>query len=144
MHFHQFDADPLTACAAVRHSRERLCARIAALQAQPDSVFVHDFPAVVAAVEADFRREEALLEHLGDACLHPRRADYAVVLCALHRTLPQIEGGDAVLGRQVADALGAVLSAPWDAAAGLDAAPARTTPARMPRARQAGTAKPLN
>jgi hypothetical protein len=115
MHFHHIDADPLTACAAVRDSRERLCARIAALQAEPDAVFVQDFPAVVAAVEADFRREEALLERLGDACLHPRRADYAVVLCALHRTLPQIEGGDAVLGRQVADALGAVLSVPWDA-----------------------------
>jgi len=119
MHFHHTDADPFTACAAVRHSRERLCARIAALQAQPDAVFVQDFPAVVAAVEADFRREEALLERLGDACLHPRRADYAVVLCALHRTLPQIEDGDAVLGRQVADALGAVLSVPWEAAAPL-------------------------
>jgi hypothetical protein len=130
MHFHQPDADPHAACAAVRHSRARLCARIAALQAQSDDIFVQDFPAVVAAVEADFRREEALLEHLGDACLHPRRADYAVVLCALHRTLAQIEGGDVVLGRQVADALGAVLSLPWDA--GTDA----------PRAPPAGTRRP--
>jgi hypothetical protein len=144
MHFHHPDADPLTACAAVRHSRERLCARIAALQAQPDSVFVQDFPAVVAAVEADFRREEALLERLGDACLHPRRADYAVVLCALHRTLPQIEGGDVELGRQVADALAAVLSAPWDAAAGLDAAVPQTPPARMPRPRPARAAELLH
>jgi len=115
MHFHHPDADPRTACAALRTSRARLRAIVAALQAQPDEVFIQDFPAVVAAVEADFRREEALLERLGDAALHPRRADYAVLLCALHRTLPQIESGDVGLGRQVADALDAVLSLPWDA-----------------------------
>ncbi|WP_413674880.1 hypothetical protein ACEN9H_11755 [Massilia cellulosiltytica] len=137
MHFHHPDADPLAACAALRTSRARLCARVAALQAQPDDAFVQDFPAVVAAVEADFRREEALLERLGDAALHPRRADYAVVLCALHRTLPQIEGGDVGLGRQVADALEAVLSLPWDAgtevaAATRQAPPPGTRPQRVP------------
>ena len=137
MHFHHPDADPLAACAALRTSRARLCARLAALQAQPDEVFVQDFPAVVAAVEADFRREEALLERLGDAALHPRRADYAVLLCALHRTLPQIEGGDVGLGRQVADALGAVLSLPWDAGTEVAAAtraapPPETRPQRVP------------
>jgi hypothetical protein len=115
MHLHHPDADALAACAALRTSRARLRAIVAALQAQPDEIFVQDFPAVVAAVEADFRREEALLERLGDAALHPRRADYAVLLCALHRTLPQIESGDVSLGRQVADALDAVLSLPWDA-----------------------------
>jgi len=115
MHFHHPDADPLAARAALRTSRDRLRARVAALLAQPDDIFVQDFPAVVAAVETDFRREEALLERLGDAALHPRRADYAMLLCALHRTLPQIEDGDVGLGRQVADALGAVLSLPWDA-----------------------------
>ncbi|MFS2025134.1 hypothetical protein [Massilia sp. CT11-137] len=128
MHFHHPDADPLAACAALRTSRARLCARVAALQAQPDDVFVQDFPAVVAAVEADFRREEALLERLGDAALHPRRADYAVVLCALHRTLPQIEGGDVGLGRQVADALEAVLSLPWDAGTEVAAATRQAPP----------------
>ncbi|WP_440962630.1 hypothetical protein ACL58G_17655 [Massilia sp. GER05] len=128
MHFHHPDADPLAACAALRTSRARLCARVAALQAQPDDVFVQDFPAVVAAVEADFRREEALLERLGDAALHPRRADYAVVLCALHRTLPQIEGGDVDLGRQVADALEAVLSLPWDAGTEVAAATRQAPP----------------
>ena len=137
MHFHHPDADPVAACAALRTSRARLCARVAALQAQPDDVFVQDFPAVVAAVEADFRSEEALLERLGDAALHPRRADYAVVLCALHRTLPQIEGGNVGLGRQVADALEAVLSLPWEtgtdvAAATRQAPPPGTRPQRVP------------
>jgi len=128
MHFHHPDADPLAACAALRMSRARLRARVAALQAQPDDVFVQDFPAVVAAVEADFRREEALLERLGDAALHPRRADYAVLLCALHRTLPQIERGDVGLGRQVADALEAVLSLPWDAGTEVGATTCQTPP----------------
>jgi hypothetical protein len=132
MHVHLPDADPLAACAALRTSRARLRARVAALQAQPDEVFAQDFPAVVAAVEADFRSEEALLERLGDATLHPRRADYAVLLCALHRTLPQIEGGDIGLGRQVADALGAVLSLPWDAGTEVAAA-ARRGPAEGAR-----------
>jgi hypothetical protein len=102
---------------ALRRCRRDLCARVAALRAQPDDAFVHDFPAVVTAVEAGFRHEETLLELLGDAGLHPRRADRAVILCALHRTLPQVEGGDIALGRQVADALDAVLTLPWDTAA---------------------------
>lgn len=108
----------ITPLIALRRCRRDLCARVAALRAQPDDVFVHDFPAVVTAVEAGFRHEEALLELLGDAGLHPRRADQAVILCALHRTLPQVEGGDVALGRQVADALDAVLALPWDTAAG--------------------------
>jgi hypothetical protein len=103
---------PAAACAALLRSRNDLCARVAALRAQPDDMFMHDFPAVVMAVEAGFRHEEALLELLGDAGLHPRRADHAVILCALHRTVPQVEGGDIALGRQVADALDAVLTLP--------------------------------
>jgi hypothetical protein len=102
---------------ALRRCRRDLCTRVAALRAQPDDVFMHDFPAVVTAVEAGFRHEETLLELLGDAGLHPRRADHAVILCALHRTLPQVEAGDIALGRQVADALDAVLALPCDTAA---------------------------
>jgi len=102
---------------ALRRCRSDLCARVAALRAQPDDAFMHDFPAVVTAVEAGFRHEETLLELLGDAGLHPRRADRAVILCALHRTLAHVEDGDITLGRQVADALDAVLTLPWDVAA---------------------------
>jgi hypothetical protein len=110
-----------------------LRARVAALRAQPDDVFMHDFPAVVTAVEAGFRHEETLLEVLGDAGLHPRRADHAMILCALHRTLPQVEGGDIALGRQVADALDAVLALPCVTAA---------APAHAPDAHAAGHALP--
>ena len=114
MHLHRIDTTPQAAGAILRNNRARLCACIVALQAQPDDVFVRDFPVVVTAVEAGFRHEEALLERLGDAGMHLRRADYAVLLRALHRMQPRVEEGDVALGRQVADALAAVLSLPWD------------------------------
>jgi hypothetical protein len=112
MRFHRIDLVPAAACAALRRARKTLRARIAALRAVPDAEFARQFPAIVAAVEAGFRHEEALLERLGDACLHPRRADHAVILCALHRTCSRLENGEVKLGRQVADALDAVLSLP--------------------------------
>jgi hypothetical protein len=106
------------AAAALQRCHRDLRSRVARLRTQPDDLFVQEFPAVVTAVEAGFRHEETLLELLGDACLHPRRADHAVILCALHRTLPQVEGGDIALGRQVADALDAVLALPPEPATG--------------------------
>lgn len=88
------------ACAALRHGRRLLRARVAALLALPDAAFAQAFPGVVAAVEAAFRHEEALLELLGDACLHPRRADHAVILCALHRSAARVAARPPVwLGR---------------------------------------------
>jgi len=112
MRFHYIAMAPAAAGAALRHARKTLRARIARLQAEPDAGFAQHFPAAVAAVEAGFRHEEALLELLGDACLRPRRADHAVILCALHRTLPRVEEGDVRLGRQVTNALDALLSMP--------------------------------
>lgn len=112
MRFHPFDMVPAAACAALRHGRKSLRNRIAVLRTAPDTEFAQQFPAMVAAVEAGFRHEEALLELLGDACLHPRRADHAVILCALHRTMSRVEAGDVNLGRQLANALDAVLSLP--------------------------------
>lgn len=112
MKFHPIGMVPGAACAALRHGRKTLRARVAAAQAEPDAGFAQHFARLVAAVEAGFRHEEALLEMLGDACLHPRRADHAVILSALHRVAPRVESGDVKLGRQVASALDAVLSLP--------------------------------
>ena len=100
------------ACAALHHRRKLLLCRIGALRADTDADFARHFPGFVAEVEATFRHEEALLELLGDACLRPRRADHAVILCALHRTASQVEHGELVLGRQVAAALAALLGQP--------------------------------
>lgn len=104
--------DPTHAAhAALSASRHALCARIAALQAQPDHGFIDAFAQVVAAVEAGLRHEEALLDRIGGICLRTRRADDAVILRALHRVTPDVERGDLALGREVAAALGAVLGA---------------------------------
>lgn len=116
MKFERFDMAPHAACAALRQRRSRLLAQLAVLRKSPDPAFAHGFPAMVAAVEAAFRQEEALLERLGEACLHPRRADHAVLLCALHRTAARVEAGDLALGRQVTAALDAVLHLPPPAA----------------------------
>jgi len=97
------------ACAALRHRRRLLRGRAGALCAATDADFIGHFPGFVAAVETGFRHEEALLELVGDACLRPRRADHAVILCALHRTAAQVERGDLALGRQVVAALAALL-----------------------------------
>jgi hypothetical protein len=117
MKFERFDMAPRTACAALRHRRGRLLAQLVRLRRSPDPAFAKDFPAMVAAVEAAFRHEEALLDLLGQACLHPRLADHAVILCALHRTAARVEAGDLALGRQVAAALDAILRLPRPTAA---------------------------
>ncbi|MGZ5182150.1 MAG: hypothetical protein ACXWC2_16825 [Ramlibacter sp.] len=110
MKFPHIALPPPATSAALRRHRSTLRARVKALRSEPDRKFVNDFPELVAAVEASFRHEESMLELLGDACLHPRRADHAVILCALHRTAPRVESGDVGLGRQVADALEHVLT----------------------------------
>lgn len=112
MKYRHIDVPPAGACAALQHRRRLLLDRIAALRTCPDSEFVREFPALVNAVEAAFRHEEALLELLDEACLHPRRADHASILCALHRTVTRVEGGDLQRGREVAAALEAILDAP--------------------------------
>lgn len=97
--------------AALSASRHALCARVAALEGQPDHGFAESFAQVVAAVEAGLRHEEALLDRIGGICLRTRRADDAVILRALHRVTPEVERGDVTLGRDVVAALGAVLGA---------------------------------
>ena len=100
---------PHARCAALRHDRRQLCRRVAGLASGPDDALVRGFGALVAAVEAGFRHEELLLETLGATRVHAQREDNAVVLCALHRVLPDVERGDCVLGRQVLAALAGVL-----------------------------------
>lgn len=112
MRFRQIAMPPQVACAALRHRRKLMLDRISALCAGTDADFARQFAGFVDAVEAAFRHEEALLELLGDACLHPRLADHAVILCALHRTVSKVERGDLELGRRVMAALAALLGKP--------------------------------
>ena len=99
--------------AAIRHARRRLCARLSTT-ADPactaDAIFIHEFPALIKAVEALFRHEETVMESLDYARLHEHLAENAIILTALHRTLPAVEDGDVALGRQLVAALLDVLS----------------------------------
>ncbi|QJE02158.1 hypothetical protein HH212_20815 [Massilia forsythiae] len=96
--------------AALRHARKSLCTRLHALAAQPDGAFACGFALVVAEVEAGFRHEETLTCTLGVERQREQGEENAVVLSALHRVLPLVEGGDAPLGREVLCALLDVLA----------------------------------
>jgi len=102
---HHLPTSPHALCAAIRHARKALCRRVDALVVEADPDFAHGFPAVVALVEAAFRREELALETLGDDKLREHREENAVILAALHRVLAKVETGDCTLGRQVLKAL---------------------------------------
>jgi len=101
---------PRALSTALRHGRKMLCRQIAALAAAPDDTLAHGFAALVAAVEATFRHEELIMETLGYVQLHEHRAENAVILSALHHVLPDVEGGDHALARQVLAALDDVLA----------------------------------
>lgn len=96
---------PRTLVAALRHARRTLCGRLHALLAAPDAALVQAFAALVAEVEAGFRHEELIMGTLGYERLREQREENAVVLSALHHVLPQVEDGDAALGRTVLSAL---------------------------------------
>jgi hemerythrin len=100
---------PRAICAALRHGRKVLSRRIGELADGPDDALRQGFAALVAAVEAAFRREELIMETLGYVRLHEHRAENAVVLSALHHVLPDVEQGDHALARQVLAALADVL-----------------------------------
>lgn len=101
---------PRTLCAAIRHARKNLCSRLQGALREPDDAFVRSFAMLVAEVEAGFRHEELIMGTLGYARLREQRAENAVVLSALHRVLPEVEDGNAPLGREVVTALLEVLA----------------------------------
>ncbi|WP_305824732.1 hypothetical protein [Massilia brevitalea] len=97
--------DAQALCAVLRHARHSLCQRVAQASDAPDKPFANGFPALVAAVEAGFRREELTMEALGIPGLRERRQNNALILSALHRVMPAVEGGNLGLGREVVGAL---------------------------------------
>ena len=96
--------------AAMAHVRKRLLSRLHDLAASSDERFTAGWTTFVAEVEAGFRQEESIMETLRYPGLQPHRADNACTLCALHHITPQVEAGDAGLGRQALAALADILS----------------------------------
>jgi hypothetical protein len=97
--------DPQALCTVLRHARHSLCQRVALAAGAPDRLFASDFPGVVAAVEAGFRREELAMEALRIPGLRERRRNNALILSALHHVSPAVERGNLGAGREVIGAL---------------------------------------
>lgn len=112
MLFRYTQVPPPAVAATLERNRKALRRRVAALRGLPDADFADAYTAMVAAVEAGFRHEEVLLELLDGACPPACLADHATLLCALHRAMPRVENGDLRLGRELVDALDAVLMLP--------------------------------
>lgn len=91
--------------AVLRHVHQALHQRIKEIQSAADADFARRFNHLVATVESGLRHEEGILEALGDRHLRERRAENALILCALHRIAPTVEQGQVEPGRQLAAAL---------------------------------------
>ena len=99
-----------TAASALRRARKLLFVRIHALACLPDDGFCAGFEAIVAAIEADLAHEEIVMETLAFDGLHERLAGNALLLASLHRIAPQVEAGNAELGRVALAAAADLLS----------------------------------
>jgi len=110
MHTH-VDAETAPALGtALRHTRKQLFRQIDALAAQEDGPFAAGWNSVVAAAEAAFRHEEAIMELAHFAGLAAHRAENARTLGALHHVTILVEGGDTAVGRSMLAALGAIVT----------------------------------
>ena len=111
---HRPPVPPPIYSAALRHSRRHLCARLAHAASEPDEDFAQDYVELVAEVESHLRHEETVME----ACrvkrleerVHEQRQENAAVLAAMHHVLPQVEGGELGIARQLVAALTDILS----------------------------------
>ena len=93
-------ASPLhTAAAALRRARKLLFVRIHRHATLADAEFCAGFESVVTAIEADLAHEERVMETFAFDGLHERRAANALLLASLHRSVTQVETGNAALGR---------------------------------------------
>ncbi|WP_292042683.1 hypothetical protein [Massilia sp. UBA6681] len=95
---------------ALAHARKLLLAQVRTVAGEPDERFPAAFVHLSAAVEAAFRREEALMEATGFSGVHEQRRDNALLLNALHHAVPLVEAGDLGVGRAVVAALPDLLS----------------------------------
>lgn len=79
---------------------------LARLAALPEDEFARGFDDTVAAVERDFRGEEALMERLDDENLAAHREQHARVLSGLHHATAALAEGDSRAAHQAVFLLG--------------------------------------
>lgn len=79
---------------------------LARLAALPKEGFAKSFEDTVAAVERDFRGEEALMERLDDENLAAHREQHARVLSGLHHAAAALAEGDSEVAHQAIFLLG--------------------------------------
>jgi hemerythrin len=73
---------------------------IATLDRVDDQEFIRSYPSLIAAVEHDFRQEEALMEETNFAAFHLHLEQHARALGALHWTVTRVCSGETETGRE--------------------------------------------
>jgi hemerythrin len=86
-------------------AHQHLLDRLDELASLPDAQFYAAMSALTAAIEADFRAEEELMEQIAFPDLHQHREQHARVLSALHHADPQVAQGDIAAGRHCIELL---------------------------------------
>jgi hypothetical protein len=104
------DGAPDTVVRALAHARKGLLAQVRAAACVGEERLPDAFAHLVAAIEAAFRHEEALMEAIGFPGVREQRQDNALLLNALHHAVPRVEAGELETGRAVVEALPALLS----------------------------------
>lgn len=92
------------------HARKALLVKVHAAACEPDDRFPAAFTHLVAAIEAAFRHEEALMEAIGFPGVREQRQDNALLQNALHHVAPRVEAGELGVGREVVAVLPDLLS----------------------------------
>ena len=92
-------------------SHRQLLDELAGLESVCDQEFTRCYPSLVAAIERDFREEEALMEEVGLASFQTHLEQHARMLSALHHVTSHVLEGDVDPGREAVELLRTWLTA---------------------------------
>ena len=87
----------------IDHAHQAFIAQLAQLLSAADDAFERGLYALIGAMEADFRQEEALMEDIDFPGIRMHREQHARVLSALHHVVPQVMQGDHAQARRVVE-----------------------------------------
>lgn len=84
----------------IAESHRMLLATLAQLAQASDQEFIKGYPALVAAIERDFRDEENQMEDADGQLFQAHMEQHARMLGALHHVMPRVQDGDVDMGRE--------------------------------------------